>query len=70
MVRDSFTGKEIPRGRGLMFVKKDGTIYYFGSKKSEKNLLKLKRNPVQTKWTEYHKKEKKTAGEGKKNRVR
>ncbi len=51
MVRDSFTKKEIPRGTGLMYVKKDGTIYYFADKKSEKNLFKLNRNPKETKWT-------------------
>jgi large subunit ribosomal protein L24e len=54
-MKDSFTGKEIPRGTGLMYVKKDGSISYFGDKKSEKNVLKLKRKPTKTKWTEtYH----------------
>ena len=60
MVKDSFTGKDIQRGTGLMYVKKDGTILYFGGKKSEKNYLKLKRTPKDTKWTEFFQKEKKT----------
>jgi len=34
MVKDSFSGKEIPRGTGLMYVKKDGTISFFASKKT------------------------------------
>ncbi len=43
-----------------MFVKKDGTTFNFCSSKCEKNLLKLKRNPRNTKWTkEYHKQKKK-----------
>ena len=56
MPTDSFTGKEIPKGKGHMYVKKDGTVYWFASQKTEKNFLKLKRNPVKTKWTNaYHK---------------
>ncbi len=56
----SFCGKEIKKGIGVMFVKKDGTIFNFCSSKCEKNQLKLKRNPRNTKWTkEYHKQKKK-----------
>ncbi|HIH09157.1 MAG TPA: 50S ribosomal protein L24e [Candidatus Diapherotrites archaeon] len=58
MPTDSFTGKEIPKGRAMMYVKKDGTIYWFADKKSEKNLLKLHRNPSKTKWTNFYHKEK------------
>ncbi|HLC78997.1 MAG TPA: 50S ribosomal protein L24e [archaeon] len=58
MPMDSFTGKPIERGRGLMYVKKDGTVYWFASKKSEKNFLKLGRNPTETKWTDFYHKEK------------
>lgn len=47
----SFCGTEIARGTGKMFVKKDGVIFYFCSIKCEKNLLKLKRQPQQTEWT-------------------
>lgn len=41
----SFCGKEIPFGTGKMYVKKDAKILYFCSRKCEKNLLELKRNP-------------------------
>ncbi len=58
MAIDSFTGKQIPKGRGLMYVKKDGTIYWFAEKKSEKNFLKLHRTPGETKWTDFYHKEK------------
>ncbi|MEM4630562.1 MAG: 50S ribosomal protein L24e, partial [Candidatus Diapherotrites archaeon] len=58
--KDSFTGEEIPKGKGLMYVLKDGTIYWFKNKKSEKNLVKLKRLPSKTKWTMAYEREKKT----------
>lgn len=51
MVKCSFSGKEIEKGKGLMFVKKDGTIYYFDSSKEKKNLLNLKREGRRQKWT-------------------
>ncbi|MEM2948270.1 MAG: 50S ribosomal protein L24e [Candidatus Anstonellales archaeon] len=47
-----FCGREIPKGRGLMFVKADGTTYYFCSDKCKKNSLKLKREGRKSKWTE------------------
>lgn len=45
MPKCTFTGKEIPPGTGVMYVRKDGSILWFGSKKAEKNFLKLKRKP-------------------------
>lgn len=55
MVKCSFSGKEIPKGKGKMYIKKDGTVLYFYSSKEEKNFLKLKRKPRTTRWTnEYH----------------
>ncbi len=54
-----FCGKNIKKGTGLMYVKKDGTIYNFCSSKCEKNLIKLKRNPRKVKWTKEHHKTKK-----------
>lgn len=38
-------------GTGLLFVKKDGTPFFFCSRKCEKNLLLLKRKPSSQKWT-------------------
>ncbi|MFT4311303.1 MAG: 50S ribosomal protein L24e [Candidatus Woesearchaeota archaeon] len=50
-----FTKREIPPGKGKMFVKKDGKVLYFYDGKAEKNFLKLKRKSRTTKWTnEYH----------------
>lgn len=51
MPRCSFSGKEIEKGKGIMYVKKDGTIYYFASSKEKKNFLGLKREGRRQKWT-------------------
>ena len=51
MPRCSFSGEEIPKGKGLIYVKKDGTVYYFASSKCKKNFLKLKREGRKQKWT-------------------
>lgn len=40
-----------------MMVFISGKINYFCSNKCEKNLLKLKRKPLETKWTEAYRKE-------------
>jgi len=56
MAKCDFCGEAIEAGTGKMFVKKDGKILFFCSSKCEKNLLKLKRKPLVTKWTGiYHK---------------
>lgn len=55
MVKCSFCSSEIPQGTGKMYVKKDGTLFYFCSRKCDKNLLKLGRSRTKTKWTgRYH----------------
>jgi len=51
MPRCSFSGDEIPKGKGLVYVKKDGTLYYFCSSKCRKNFLNLKREGRKQKWT-------------------
>ncbi len=53
----SFCGREIEIGTGKMFVKRDGKIFYFCSRKCEKNMLELKRNPRKLKWTKYYSKQ-------------
>ncbi|MFC1691220.1 50S ribosomal protein L24e [Nanoarchaeota archaeon] len=58
MPRCSFCGKDIPKGTGTMYVKKDGKILYFTNSKCEKNLLKLKRKPRVVGWTNEARKEK------------
>jgi len=55
----AFCGEQIEPGTGTMYVRKDGTIYHFCSKKCEKNMLVLKRKPRTTRWTEQYKNEKK-----------
>lgn len=52
MARCSFSGEEIPKGKGMMYVKKDGTVFHFCSSKCKKNFLKLKREGRRKKWTQ------------------
>ncbi len=51
MPKCSFSGKDIPPGTGIMFVKKDGKVLWFLNSKCEKNFLKLKRKPRNVRWT-------------------
>ncbi len=51
MVNCSFCTKEIPRGTGKVYIRKDGRALQFCSNKCEKNMLKLGRKPVKYKWT-------------------
>jgi len=53
-----FCGAEIPKGKGIMYVRKDGKILYFDKRKCYNNYLKLKRSPTRTRWTNYAHKEK------------
>lgn len=52
MVKCTFCGSELRPGTGKMFVKKDGKLLYFDSRKCEKNMLDLNRKPRETAWTE------------------
>ncbi len=52
----SFCGHEIPPGTGMMYVKNDGTIYWFCSRKCKRSLIDFKRDPRKYKWTKYYKK--------------
>ena len=47
----SFCGISVEPGTGKVYVKKDGKIFYFCSRKCEKNLLKLKRKARKVRWT-------------------
>lgn len=47
----SFCGGSIEPGTGKMYVKKDGTIFYFCSSKCQKN-QQLGRVPRRVRWTE------------------
>ena len=48
----SFCGKSIPKGTGMIFVRKSGKMLNFCSMKCEKNMLKLGRVPRNIAWTE------------------
>ena len=51
MANCSFCDGPILKGTGLLFVKKDGTIYSFCSGKCKKNNLDLGREGRRQKWT-------------------
>ncbi len=48
----SFCKFELKPGTGEMYVKKDGKIFYFCSKKCKKNMIKLGRKARTLKWTD------------------
>ncbi len=48
----SFCGRQIEPGTGRMFVKRDGSVFNFCSKKCYKNLIELKRVPRRTRWSQ------------------
>ncbi|RMG37137.1 MAG: 50S ribosomal protein L24 [Methanobacteriota archaeon] len=53
----SFCGKDIPRTTGSFYVRTDGTILSFCSRKCRVSLVEMKRNPRKLKWTtKYEKK--------------
>jgi len=58
MARCSFCGNNIRKGTGLMFVRTSGKIMYFCSSKCQKNMLKLGRKPLSTRWTLSYQKDK------------
>jgi len=49
-----FCGAPIEPGTGVMYVRSDGTIYYYCSSKCLKNAIKLRRKPEKVRWTEKH----------------
>ena len=52
----SFCKQEIEKGTGKMFAKADGKIFYFCSRRCEKNMFKLGRDPTRTRWVAKEKK--------------
>jgi large subunit ribosomal protein L24e len=57
MPKCSFCGVSIPKGTGKIFVFTSGKVSNFCSNKCEKNMLKLKRKPLNIRWTEAYRKE-------------
>lgn len=51
MVNCSFCGGEVRKGTGVMYSKRDGTLFYFCSSKCRHNLLDLGRKGRSEKWT-------------------
>ena len=47
----SFCGSDIEPGTGKLFVKRDGTVFYFCKMKCQKNMLQLKRVPRRVRWS-------------------
>ncbi|RMD58420.1 50S ribosomal protein L24e [Candidatus Woesearchaeota archaeon] len=56
MVKCTFCNEELAPGTGTMYVKNDGKIWYFCSRKCEVNKLKLKRNPRYARWSGLYEK--------------
>lgn len=52
----SFCGQEIEPGTGKMFVKKDGSVFFYCRSKCEKNQQDLKRVNRRVRWTKAYKK--------------
>ncbi len=50
----TFCGGDVEPGTGKMYVKKDGSIYFFCKSKCQKNMLGLKRVPRRTRWSEKY----------------
>lgn len=51
MVKCIFCGDVLKRGTGKMYVQADSKVLYFCSSKCQKNMLKLKRKPITTRWS-------------------
>lgn len=51
----SFCGDTIEPGTGMMYVKRDGTVYQFCSSKCRKNTLVLNRVPRRVRWSKHFK---------------
>jgi large subunit ribosomal protein L24e len=47
----NFCGQEIEPGSGMAYIRKDGNVINFCSRKCRINMLKLKRVPRRVKWT-------------------
>ncbi|MBS3064321.1 MAG: 50S ribosomal protein L24e [DPANN group archaeon] len=51
MPKCSYCNKEFDRASGVMLIQNTGKILWFHSRKCEKYMLKIKRNPKRLKWT-------------------
>jgi len=58
MPKCSFCSNTLETGTGVMFVKNDGKVLYFCSKKCERNMVNLRRESKDVRWVTKKKKEK------------
>lgn len=49
----SFCADTIEPGTGMLFVKRDGTVFHFCKSKCRKNMLDLKRVPRRVRWSKH-----------------
>ena len=54
MHKCTFCGREFVHGTGMLFIKKDGTLYWFCSKRCRVFMLKHKKDSRKIKWTAYY----------------
>ena len=57
MPKCTFCGNELTKGTGKRFVHTSGKIDFFCSSKCEKNMLELKRKPLNVRWTQEYRRE-------------
>lgn len=51
----NFCGAQIEPGTGILYVRKDGNVLNFCSRKCQVNMVHMKRVPRRVRWTnEYH----------------
>jgi len=64
----AFCASSIEPGTGMMFVKNDGSILWFCSRKCRISMLDFKRNPRKLKWTQRYEQKILTGGRTRKRR--
>jgi large subunit ribosomal protein L24e len=50
MPKCSFCSSTLEPGTGVMLVRNDGKVFYFCSKKCERNMIRLRREPKDVRW--------------------
>lgn len=52
--RCAFCGKEFLHGKGILYVKNDGSRLWFCSRRCRVSMIEFKRDPRKLKWTEKY----------------
>ena len=50
----SYCGEQIPPGEGMMYIRANGEVYQFCTKKCRKYQVKLKKHARKVRWTKYY----------------